>query len=220
MEAVFSSDVTTPSPALAPFTAPNVTGLAAPPDGGPPIGPEQAWPTPGHTTFREFLHALNPLQYVPVVGSIYRAVTGDTIQPAYRVFGSIVSGVLFGGPAGIMGTALGCLGEEFLRLGWNQPGGIRAPSYAAAAEVGADPQPTIMPGQVPGPIMLAGTRAPAEPAAAPAATAYPNATTIFESDDVPDLSSRLAQALGAYGKVMVADAAPAQAWAPAMGAAG
>jgi hypothetical protein len=34
---------------------------------------------PGDISFGDVLSALNPLQYLPVVGSIYRAVTGDTI---------------------------------------------------------------------------------------------------------------------------------------------
>jgi hypothetical protein len=45
---------------------------------------------------------LNPLQYIPVVGSIYRAVTGDQIPEAVRRIGSLVVSTLLGGPIGAM----------------------------------------------------------------------------------------------------------------------
>ncbi|MBL8831775.1 MAG: hypothetical protein JNL71_05240 [Rhodospirillales bacterium] len=46
--------------------------------------------------FGDMLEALNPLQHLPVIGSIYRSVTGATIEPAARVVG----GMLFGGLGG------------------------------------------------------------------------------------------------------------------------
>ena len=51
--------------------------------------------------FRMLLSELNPLQYVPVVGTIYRAVTGDTIPEAARFAGSLVVSGLTGGPVGV-----------------------------------------------------------------------------------------------------------------------
>ncbi len=47
------------------------------------------------------LSALNPLQYLPVIGTIYRAVTGDQIPEAVRRIGSLVVSGLLGGPIGI-----------------------------------------------------------------------------------------------------------------------
>ena len=72
------------------------------------VGSEQSWPTDGHITFGEILHALNPLQHLPVIGTIYRAITGDTIPAPMRLFGSIVGGLLTGGP---LGMALGIVGN-------------------------------------------------------------------------------------------------------------
>jgi hypothetical protein len=72
-----------------------------PADGGPPLGPDEAAPIPGQTSFDEVLRALNPLQHLPVVGTIYRAVTGDEIQPAFRILG----GALLGGIGGMMTSA-------------------------------------------------------------------------------------------------------------------
>ena len=50
-------------------------------------------------TFLDFLDVINPLQHIPVVGTVYRSITGDNIDPGSRIAGS----GLFGGP---IGTAL------------------------------------------------------------------------------------------------------------------
>lgn len=47
-------------------------------------------------SFFDMLDVINPLQHLPIVGSIYRAVTGDEIKSAARIMG----GALFGGPVG------------------------------------------------------------------------------------------------------------------------
>lgn len=46
--------------------------------------------------FFDILDVINPLQHIPFVSTLYRALTGDTIAPASRVAG----GALFGGPIG------------------------------------------------------------------------------------------------------------------------
>lgn len=46
--------------------------------------------------FYDLLDAINPLHHIPVVGAIYRELSGDEISPASRVAG----GALFGGPIG------------------------------------------------------------------------------------------------------------------------
>jgi hypothetical protein len=57
---------------------------------------------PDHdVSFSDVLSTLNPLQYIPIVGSIYRAVTGDTVSPAAQV----VVGTLLGGPIGLIASA-------------------------------------------------------------------------------------------------------------------
>lgn len=53
-------------------------------------------------TFHDVLSALNPLQYLPVVGTIYRAVTGDVIAEPVRMFGSLAVSALMGGPVGVL----------------------------------------------------------------------------------------------------------------------
>ena len=52
-------------------------------------------------TFHDVLSALNPLQYLPVVGTIYRAVTGDVIPEGLRRLGSMLVSGLLGGPIGL-----------------------------------------------------------------------------------------------------------------------
>jgi hypothetical protein len=47
-------------------------------------------------TFGDVLDVINPLQHIPVVSTLYRAITGDEISPGARVAG----GALFGGPVG------------------------------------------------------------------------------------------------------------------------
>ena len=57
---------------------------------------------PAETGFaHQLLSELNPLQYVPVIGTIYRAVTGDTIPEAARLTGSLIFSGLTGGPIGL-----------------------------------------------------------------------------------------------------------------------
>ncbi|KAB7742346.1 hypothetical protein F2P47_03530 [Parvibaculum sedimenti] len=51
-------------------------------------------------TFGDVLDTLNPLQHIPVVSSIYRELTGDTISPGARVAG----GALYGGPIGLVAS--------------------------------------------------------------------------------------------------------------------
>jgi hypothetical protein len=52
-------------------------------------------------SFHDILSALNPLQYVPVVGSIYRAVTGNVPPEPIRTIGSLLVSGLTGGPIGL-----------------------------------------------------------------------------------------------------------------------
>jgi len=59
-------------------------------------------------SFHDLLSAINPLQHIPVVGTIYRAITGDTIVPAARVLG----GALLGGPIGLITAAADAIFEQ------------------------------------------------------------------------------------------------------------
>jgi hypothetical protein len=67
----------------------------------PAISVQVTAPADHGFSFRDFLSVMNPLQYLPVVGTIYRAVTGDVIPDAARYAGSMAVSGLLGGPIGL-----------------------------------------------------------------------------------------------------------------------
>ncbi len=88
-------------------------------------------------TFHDLLSAMNPLQYLPVVGTIYRAVTGDVIPEALRRAGSFVVSGLLGGPIGLAASIVATLAEKITGI---DPETIAAAQFktkppAAAAHV-------------------------------------------------------------------------------------
>ncbi len=115
---------------------------------------ERDWSQPSKTSseqslsFSDFLSVINPLQHIPLVGSIYRAVTGDTISPVSRVIG----GLLFGGPVGLIASAFNAiieqtqgkdLGDQALALlspDKGTPAPVEPPTQFAAAPA-SQPQP-------------------------------------------------------------------------------
>jgi hypothetical protein len=58
--------------------------------------------------FGDLLQALNPLQNLPIVGTIYRELTGQTIEPSARVLG----GLIYGGPIGIASALVNAIVED------------------------------------------------------------------------------------------------------------
>jgi hypothetical protein len=62
--------------------------------------------------FHDVLSAINPLQYLPVVGTIYRAATGDVIPEALRTAGSLVVSGLLGGPIGLISNIVMTIAEK------------------------------------------------------------------------------------------------------------
>jgi hypothetical protein len=97
-------------------------------------------------SFSDFLSIINPLQHIPIVGTIYRAITGDTIKPAARVIG----GALFGGPVGLITSAFNAmveqtkgkdLGEQAIALFSPDKSPVEPPTQFAEATT-ASPKPT------------------------------------------------------------------------------
>ena len=82
------------------------------PDGAGPIGPDQHMPEGPDIPFDQVMNGLNPLHYVPVVGMIYRVVTGEQIPAAMRVAGALATG----GPMGALTAGLTGLLEHILTL--------------------------------------------------------------------------------------------------------
>ncbi len=109
-------------------------------------------------TFSDFLSVINPLQHIPIVGTIYRAITGDTINPTSRVLG----GALFGGPIGLVASVFNAIMEQATgkdlgdtALALLKPGADTVPpvdppaaQYAAATSDGTKsaPIPAVAPG--------------------------------------------------------------------------
>lgn len=67
-------------------------------NGGAAADGEAALFGPDGLSFKDLVDVVNPLQQLPVVGSLYRSITGDTISVASRLAG----GALVGGPVGFI----------------------------------------------------------------------------------------------------------------------
>ena len=59
-------------------------------------------------SFGDFLDLINPLQHIPIVSTIYRAITGDEISGPAKIMG----GMLFGGPIGFITSLFDTIVEQ------------------------------------------------------------------------------------------------------------
>ncbi len=59
-------------------------------------------------SFYDFLDIINPLQHIPIISTIYRAITGDEIGGPARIMG----GLLFGGPIGFIASIFNTIMED------------------------------------------------------------------------------------------------------------
>ncbi len=75
--------------------APSPTGSNARP------GENSFWGADGFS-FSDLLDIVNPLQHIPLVSTIYQALTGDTMAPGPRMAG----GALFAGPIGVVSAVV------------------------------------------------------------------------------------------------------------------
>jgi hypothetical protein len=89
-------------------------------------------------SFHALLSALNPLQYIPVVGTIYRAATGDVIPDAVRYAGSMLVSGLLGGPIGLLSNVALIVGEKATGI---DPEKIIADQFHKASPAGGTPTP-------------------------------------------------------------------------------
>ncbi|WP_353858279.1 hypothetical protein [Azospirillum formosense] len=119
-------------------------------------------------SFGDFLDIINPLQHIPLVNTVYREITGDTIKPSSKVIG----GILFGGPLGGMASIANAVveqaqgkdigGQIMASLGFD---GDAATGHTPAGTAGATSGATAVAAL---PDSAAGTSAPAVAAAADA----------------------------------------------------
>ena len=121
--------------------------------------------------FHDLMSELNPLQYVPVIGTIYRAVTGDTIPETARFAGSLVVSGLMGGPVGI-GLNVGTMMLEHM-LGIDQE--AIGDEILGALGVGPDTKPATATAESGSPSTMG--KAPVVPAST-ATTTMPTARDV------------------------------------------
>lgn len=174
------------SPATAPPTPISLTATA-------PATAQDDGPS-----FRDVLSALNPLQYLPVVGTIYRAVTGDVVAEPLRVAGSMIASGLMGGPIGVAISAASNLFQHVAGLDLDA---IAHGMLASIGLAGDDAQVATTPTTTP----LAVARFD-PPTLAGSATAAEAGLAILQAQPaempLPDAAQRRA-ALAAYGQNLV-----------------
>lgn len=59
-------------------------------------------------SFHDFLDIINPLQHLPVVGTIYRAITGDQIKTPEKIAGDAI----YGGPLGALSAVADAIYQQ------------------------------------------------------------------------------------------------------------
>ncbi|MEQ8232021.1 MAG: hypothetical protein RLW61_05530 [Gammaproteobacteria bacterium] len=124
-------------------------------------------------TFGDLVDLVNPLHHLPVIGNLYRKLTGDTIAPALRIGG----GALFGGPFGAALAAAGVVAGSLL-----------------GRDGGAPPLPAEVPGGVaPGGWMVAAAR-PLEQLPAHAAASAARVATASDARGTPAAGDGIAPA--------------------------
>jgi hypothetical protein len=89
--------------------------VSAPKSDGP------AKPDAGEGFFHHLLDVINPLQHLPIIGTLYRAITGEHIGPVEKVMGDTLYGGLWGAASSVADLAFeGVTGKslEDTVLGW------------------------------------------------------------------------------------------------------
>ncbi len=201
-----SAIVVTPSPVTAPpQTASSRTGASA--DGKSHV---QAWYDKDGPGFSDVLDALNPLQHIPIISTLYRHLTGDTEGAASTLAGGTAYGSLLGmaGNAvlgGIIGLGVGLVdvvvrdatGEDIGDHIYNtlfgsdgegtktaQSGNGAEATQTAAAQSAADSEPPPPAAAPPVPVQtLASTLSAAQSPAVAAAAPSQGGGTAAKLDD-------------------------------------
>lgn len=89
--------------------------------------------------FLDVIDMINPLQHIPIVSTIYRAVTGDQIKPVSQIVGGAAFGGIIGAVGGIANAIVSTetgkdIGENVLGFVMGEPpGSSSAPSDTTVA---------------------------------------------------------------------------------------
>jgi len=168
----------------------------------------------GDMSFWDFLDIINPLQHIPIVSTVYREITGDTIQPSMRIMGDMLYGGVIGGMASIANAVIEQatgqdVGETVMAsLGFG--GGDHPAASTAVADASGGPAASGSPAEPPAAGLAAALAAakPADLASAPSPASAATGQPI-----------RLAAASPAAAKAASAEASPALTAQLAAGAA-
>jgi hypothetical protein len=115
---------------------------------GSPAPSKTSDPVSGDFSFDDLVDIVNPLQHLPVVGTLYRAITHDTIKTPEKIAGDTLYGGLWGFASSVADTAFQAVtgrnfGDTVLALftgSDDTPAAVAgtAPSQAAAQPPAAD----------------------------------------------------------------------------------
>ena len=131
----------------------------------------------GESFFHHVLDVINPLQHLPVIGTIYRAITGEHIGPVEKVMGDTLYGGVWGAASSVADLAFeGVTGKsvEDTVLGWfKHDSGTQVASLKVAPR---DNFPSVSLSSVDMPV-LPGTQSAAAAPDGPGLAAFSNALT-------------------------------------------
>lgn len=108
-----------------------------------------------HVSFGDLLDVVNPLQHLPIVGTLYRAVTHDQIKTPEKIVGDTLYGGLWGLAGSVADIAFEKLtghnfGDTVLAL-VTGPHGDDSPTAVAKADAKPAMSAAMPPGTVPAP---------------------------------------------------------------------
>ncbi len=114
--------------------------LNAPPQTPPDAATGNFWGSDG-LTFGDLLDAINPLQHIPIVSTLYRAATDDEISAGAR----IVGGGVFGGPFGLAAAVFNAVLAETSGkdMGEHVIAAISSPAATEGEDAPASPPPAF-----------------------------------------------------------------------------
>jgi len=85
-----------------------VTATKAPDAAAPEKGKQE------ESFFHHVLDVINPLQHLPIIGTIYRAITGDKMGPVEKIMGDTLYGGMWGAITSVADVAFeGLTGKSF-----------------------------------------------------------------------------------------------------------
>ena len=157
--------------------------------------------------FSDLIDTLNPLQHIPVISSVYRAITGENINPVARIVGDTLYGGVLGGASALLAAA-GAVSDSAVEAAT----GKTTSGVVIAALFGSDDAPAT----ATAPETKVAEAAPAPPASEPAppVSAPINAVESVSVSVSASVSAPVPAPDSAATSIPTASAAPAATSAP------